>query len=106
MIVKELFPMSHAASWLDEYRLNSTEGGTRLTQTATKPTGPIFGRMLLRLLSPLFKRVSKQLEVAFAQQIEDDFRARGGALKSEFEGTEKQIREAAAAGLKASSGDQ
>jgi hypothetical protein len=106
MIVKELFPMSHDVSWLDEYRLDSTEGGTRLTRTATKPAGPIFGRMLLRLLSPLFKRVSKQLEAAFAQQIEDDFRARGGALKSEFEVTEEQIREAAAAGLQASSGDQ
>ena len=57
-------------------------------------------------LPPLFKRVSKQLEAAFAQQIEDDFQARDGAPKSDLEISPEQIREAAAAGLQASSGDQ
>ncbi len=106
MIVKELFPMSHAVSWLAEYRLDSTEGGTWLTRTSSKATGPIVGRTLLRLLSPIFRRLGKQLFAAFAQQIEDDFRAHGGTLESEVEITGEQIREAAAAGLQASSGGQ
>jgi hypothetical protein len=106
MIVKELFPMSLAVSWLAEYRLDSTEGGTRLNRTISKPTGPIVGRTLLRLLSPVFMRISKQLFAAFAQRIEDDFRARRGALKSEVEVTGEQIREAARVGLQASSGGQ
>jgi hypothetical protein len=106
MIVKELFPMNHAVSWLAEYRLDSTEGGTRLTRTITKPTGPIVGRMLLRMLSPIFMQINKQLFAAFAQRIEDDLQARSRTLKSEAEVTGEQIREAAVASLQASSGSQ
>jgi hypothetical protein len=106
MIVKELFPLSPAVGSLAEYRLVSTEGGTRLTKTITKPTGPVIGRTLLRLLSPIFMRVTKQLFAAFARRIEDDFQARGGALISEAEVTGEQIREAAGVSLRASSGGQ
>jgi hypothetical protein len=99
MIVKELFPMSHEVSWLAEYRLDSTEGGTRLTREITKSAGPLVGRTLLRMLSPVFMQVNKRFFAAFAQRIEDDFRAHGGALKSEAEVTGEQIREAATASL-------
>jgi len=97
MIVKELFPMSHNVSWLAEYRLDSTDTGTRLTRKATKPEGPIAGRTLLRLLWPIFKRVTRQMEAAYVKQIEDDFQARSGDLPVETEITEQQIREAAVA---------
>jgi uncharacterized protein YndB with AHSA1/START domain len=106
MIVKELFPMSHAVSWLAEYRLVSTKGGTRLTRTISKPTGPIIGRTLLRLLSTVFMRITKQLVASFAQRIEDDFQAHSGAPISRAEFTEKQIREAAGVSLQTSSGGQ
>ncbi len=106
MIVKELFPMSHTVSWLAEYRLDSAEGGTRLTRAITKPDGPIVGRTLMRLLWPIFKRVNRQMEAAFVRQIEDDYLARTGSSSTELEITGEQIREAAAAGLQASSGAQ
>lgn len=106
MITKELFPMSHEVSWLAEYRLDPIEGGTRLTGTYSKPTGPFVGRTLLILLSPLFKRIANRLFAAFAQRIEDDYRAHGGRLESEAEVTEEQIREAAAVSLQANSGSQ
>lgn len=106
MIVKELFPMNHAVSWLAEYRLHATAGGTRLVRNATKPAGPVLGRTLLRLLSPLFRQVNKRLFAAFAQRIEDDFRARRGTPKREAEITEDQIRGEAAASLQASPGSQ
>lgn len=107
MIVKELFPMSHEVSWLAEYRLDSIEGGTRLTGTYSKPTGPFVGRTLLRLLfSLLFRRIKKGHFEAFAQRIEDDYQAHGGAFKSEAKVTGKQILESAGASLRASSGGQ
>lgn len=106
MIVKELFPMSHEVSWLAEYRLDSTEGGTRLTRTITKPKGPLVGRTLLRVLSPLLMQVNKRFFAAFAQRIEDDFRAHGGSLKSAAEVTGEQIRESAAVSLQSSSASQ
>jgi hypothetical protein len=106
MIVKELFPMNHAVSWLAEYRLDSIEGGTRLTRTLNKPTGPVLGRTLLRLMSPILVRMTKDFHTSFAQRIEDDYRAHGGMLTSEAEVTGEQIREAAGAGLQASTGSQ
>jgi uncharacterized protein YndB with AHSA1/START domain len=106
MIVKELTPMSHAVSSLVEYRLDSIEGGTRLTRTLNRPTGPVLGRTLLRLMSPILVRITKDFHTSFAQRIEDDYRAHGGMLTSEAEVTGEQIREAAGAGLQASTGSQ
>lgn len=106
MIVKELFPMNHAVSWLAEYRLDSIKGGTRLTRTITKPAGPIVGRTLLRMLSSMFMQINKRLFASFVQRIEGDFRAHSKALKSEAEVTGEQIREAAGVSLQASSGGQ
>ena len=96
----------HAVSSIVEYRLESIEGGTRLTRTMSKPTGPVLGRTLLRLLSPLFMRIIRHFPATFAQRIEDDFREHGGTLISEVEVTGEQIREAAGVGLQASTGSQ
>ena len=57
-------------------------------------------------MKPVFMRATKQLTAALVQQIEDDFQARNGAPKSDLEISTEQIREAAAAGLQASSGVQ
>ncbi len=110
MVVKELFPMSHAVSWLAEYSLESTEKGTRLSRKMTIPAGPILGRTLLRLLMPVFGRINEQLFDAFVQRIEEDFRTNGELLDSELLNgavfSEEQVRQAAGAGLQASSGSQ
>lgn len=107
MIVKELFPMSHAVSFLAEYRLESIEGGTRLTRSMTKPMGPIFWSTLLRLMMPLFRRINEQNFAKFVKQIEEDSRAHGGVsdggpVISGAEITGEQIREAAGASLRPS----
>jgi len=107
MITKELFPMSHAVSWIAEYRLDSIEGGTRLSTKYSKPIGPFFGRTLLRLLFPLlFRRITMGHFEAFAQRIEEDFRTRSKAPENEGQITGEQIRQAAGASLQASTGGQ
>jgi uncharacterized protein YndB with AHSA1/START domain len=104
MILSESSPMSHAISAISEYRLDTTEAGTRLTRMLARPAGPFLGRMLMRLLMPVFGRIGEQSLEAFKLELENDYRAHGEALKSEAEFTGKQIREAAAASLQASSG--
>jgi len=106
MILKELFPMNHAVSWTAEYHLGSIEGGTRLRRAMSKPVGAAVGRTLLRLMTPVFMRVTQKNFEAFARQIEDDYRARGEMPESSNEYTGEQIRQAAGAGLQASSGSQ
>ena len=105
MITREVASYFGGMSAIVEYRLETTEGGTRLTKLFAKPSGPFIGRMLFRLLAPVISRTyQKGVLEAFRLEIENDFRAHNGALKSEAEFTGKQIREAAAASLQASSG--
>lgn len=106
MIVKELFPMNHAVSWIAEYRLEPIKDGTRLTRDITHPVGPLVGRTLIRVLSPLFRQVNKRLFANFKQEIEEDYQAYRGEQKSEANITEEQFRRAAAEGLEASTGGQ
>jgi hypothetical protein len=106
MLVKELFPMSHAVSTLTEYHLDSTEKGTRLTRTIGNPTGPFMWRTLLHLLLPIFRRMTRNHTAAFVRRIEDDFRTHAGSIKADSIITGEQIREAAAAGLHESSSNQ
>lgn len=103
MLLDELFPMSPANSYLSEYRLESIEGGTRLTKVIAKPSGPILGRALMRLLFPLFGRIGKQSMAAFGRQIEEDFRAHSQASGDRPEFTGEQLRLAVATSLQASS---
>ena len=53
MIVRELSPITPSVNWLTEYRLDSTEEGTRLTRSVTRPSGPFTAGMLLKLMMPL-----------------------------------------------------
>jgi len=103
MIVKELSPMFPDIGSISEYRLDSAQGGTILTKTSARPTGPFLGRMLLGLLMPVFSRFLKQAFETFRREIENDFRAHSEALESEAGITEKQIRRAAATSLQDSS---
>jgi len=104
IITRESTDMFRDLSAIVEYRLDSTEGGTRLTKLFAMPTGSFLGRTLIRLLAPIFSRFVKQNLDSFRLEIENNYRAHGEALKSEAEFTGKQIREAAAASLQASSG--
>jgi hypothetical protein len=103
MIVRELSPMFPDIGSISEYRLDSAQGGTILTKTSARPTGPFLGRMLLGLLMPVFSRFLKQAFETFRREIENDFRAHSEALESEAGITEKQIRRAAATSLQDSS---
>lgn len=91
MILSESTPISHAINFIAEYRLDPTEGGTRLTKLIAKPTGPFLGRALIHLLGPVFGRIGEQSLEAFKLEIKNDFRAHNEALKSEAEFTGKQI---------------
>ena len=75
MIVKELSPMFPSTSAISEYRLDSTEEGTRLTKIMAHPTGPFLGRTLIRLLMPVFIRLVNRAFEAFKLEIEKDFRS-------------------------------
>jgi hypothetical protein len=105
MIVKEVPPMLSGLSAINEYRLDSVEGGTKLTKTSAKPTGPILGRMLLRLMMPVFSRILTQAMETFGREIENDYRTHHEVLELEREISGEQIHAAAAAGLQASSGN-
>lgn len=104
MIVKELSPIYPKVGGLSEYRLDSTDGGTILTKTSAKPTGPFVGRMLLYLLMPVFSRFLEQALEKFGRQIENDYRERLRAAEGEAVITGGSIREAAETSLQESFG--
>ena len=102
MIVRELSPLLPEVSAISEYRLDPVEGGTRLTKTSVRPAGPLLGRILLRLLTPVFIPLVKRAFETFKHQIESDYRAHSEALEEEAEITAEQILEAAVDSLRAS----
>ncbi len=106
MIVKEVPPMLSGLSAINEYRLDSIEGGSKLTKTSAKPTGPILGRTLLRLMMPVFSRLLTQAMETFGREIENDYRTHHEAPELEIEFTGEQLRAAAADSLQASAGSQ
>jgi uncharacterized protein YndB with AHSA1/START domain len=106
MIVRELSPMQPEVSAINEYRLDPVEGGTRLTKTSALPAGPLLGRMLLRMLTPVFKRFVQRAFETFKHQIETDYRAHHIAPGAETAFTGERIREAAAEGLRNAAADQ
>lgn len=106
MIVKEVFSMSHATSSLNEYTLESITGGTRLTRRIANPTGPLIGRSLMSLVFLIFRNVPMQGFEAFAQLIEEDYRARSLPPEPEVTFSVESIREAAFESLQASATDQ
>jgi hypothetical protein len=103
MIVRELTPLLPKVSAISEYRLDHVEGGTRLIRTSAKPAGPLFGRILLRLLTPVFIPLVKRAFENFKYQIESDYRAHYEALEEDADITAEQIRESVGDSLRASS---
>lgn len=83
MIVRELSPLLPEVSAINEYRLDPVEGGTRLTKASSRPTGPLLGRLLLRLLAPVFIPIVKRAFETFKHQIESDYRAHRVAPEAE-----------------------
>jgi hypothetical protein len=106
MIVKELSPMFPDLDSISEYRLDSAEGGTILTKTAARPTGPFLSRMLAGLFTPVFRRFLNQAFETFRRDVESDYRAHSKAPGGETELTNEQIREAAGESLRAASSSQ
>ncbi len=102
MITRDSTDVFPGLSMIIEYRLDSTEGGTRLTKLFAKPIGPFLGRTLLRLLAPVFRRFVKQDLESFKLEIEKDFRAHNKTLENEPTFTGEQFREEAAISLQAS----
>jgi hypothetical protein len=101
MILRELTPMFANVSAITEYRLESIEGGTRLTKLFAKPTGPFLGPSIIRLLAPFFRRMVNKSLGAFKLEIEQATRAQGEVLTDMSTYTTKQIRESATASLHA-----
>jgi uncharacterized protein YndB with AHSA1/START domain len=103
IITREVFAMSVSNTYMVEYRLDPTDGGTRLTLTGSKISGPLRGRILYRILTPMFSRVMTRNMASFKQQIENDFREHRDGLESSAGITNESIREAAGAALQTSS---
>ncbi len=106
VIIKQPFPMAPSATMLGEYRLQPRDGGTRLTQTAGKLSGSVRGRLLYKLMRPILPKMALRGMAAFKQRVEDDYQGLPDGLSSDAEIDEGSIREAAAAGLRASSSGQ
>ncbi len=100
MILQELFPMAPKVTWLSEYRLEPIDGGTRFTWTYGEPSGPLWGRLLLKILMPVFSRISRRLFTAFVRQVEEAERAAGAEPGAASAVSPEQIRAAAADGLR------
>jgi hypothetical protein len=106
MIVRELSPLHPKLSAISEYRLEPVDEGTRLTKTSAMPAGPLFGRILLRLLTPVFSSIMKRAFENFKHQIESDYQAHAEAIEEKAEFTAGQIRESAGDSLRTSSAGQ
>jgi Protein of unknown function (DUF2652) len=106
MIVQESSPLHPKVSAISEYRLDPVEGGTRFTKTSAKPAGPLLGRILLRLLTPVFIPLIERAFEAFKHQIESDYQAHSEAIEEKAEITAGQISKSAGDSLRASAGGQ
>lgn len=106
MIVRGVSPLFPEVSALLEYRLAPVNGGTKLTVSTSKITGPLLGRIVLGLLTPVFNAVYRRAMRTFKQEIESDYQARRTPLEEHTQYTSEQIREAAATSLRASSSSQ
>ena len=75
MLVREFAPYFQGVTAIVEYRVDSMEDGTRLTKLFAKPKGSFLGRVLMHIVSPLFKQFSKKSMAAFKVEIENDYQA-------------------------------
>ncbi len=106
MIVKEVAPISPGISAISEYRLDSIEEGTKLTKTSARPAGPLFGRILMRVMTPIFTPMLNRAFAKFKSEIEADYQAHLEAPRSPLEFAEETIRAEAAASLQTAGGSR
>jgi len=102
IVIKQPFPMAQSNTMLGEYRMEAMNGGTRLTASSTKPSGPLSGRLVYTLMRRVIPRMSGRALDNFRQLIEGDYQQRSSVVSSSGDVDQSSIREAAAAGLQAS----
>lgn len=101
VVIQQLIPIPIPnTTILSEYHLVPTKTGTRLVQSGSRPKGPLFGRVLVNLMVPMFsKQVEKNTE-AFKQHIEDDLRQNRGGAENRSDVSAERISEAAETSLR------
>jgi len=102
IVVKQPFPIAPSNTMLGEFRLESREGGTRLTLKLGEISGPLQARLLFKLIRPFLRKTFLRRLDAFKLLVEDDYRQRGEEVGIDAEIGKSSIREAAAAGLQTS----
>jgi uncharacterized protein YndB with AHSA1/START domain len=102
IVIEQPFPMAPSNKMLGEYRLEPSDGGSRLTLRSSKLSGPFAGRLLYRLMRPVLSRFGQKALDAFKSGVEHDYQQLGEEVKIGAEIGQSSIREAAAAGLQAS----
>ena len=73
MLTKETFSNFGDVQAIMEYRLDLTEGGTKLTRLIARPTGKFFGRLMFYLMVPILSRIGRKNMLAFKDEIEEDY---------------------------------
>ncbi len=99
MLTQEVFPLMTANTYLREYRLEPTQGGTRLSITVSKGSGPALGRMLMHIMMTMTTQMANRNMAALKNQIENDSRGRQEGPQNDLHLDVGLIREAAAASL-------
>lgn len=100
IIMQSLVPIPIRETYaIMEYRLVPTESGTQLIQIFSKPSGPLFGRILVKLVLPMTEKQGQKDIEAFKQHIESDLTSKRGGLPVVQLMQEGRIKEAAAASI-------
>jgi uncharacterized protein YndB with AHSA1/START domain len=102
IVIEQPFPMAQSNTMLAEYRLEPRKGGTRLALRSSELSGPVPGRLLFKLMRPIMSKMVMGQMDAFKQRLEDDYRQWREGVVSDAEIANSLIREAAEAGLQAS----
>jgi uncharacterized protein YndB with AHSA1/START domain len=104
MTTSEVAAILPSLTSMVKYQLESVEGGTKLTKIMSQPTGPFLARMILSLLVPVFSRFGKKTMKRFGLEIEQTANLNTGAQTAQPAVDEANIRDAAAASLRAVEG--
>ena len=95
-----MFPRN---SIISETRVETIEGGTKLTRKFASGPGPFLGRAFVRIFSLFIGGTIKKSLTNFKDTIESEYQAQQTSPDRDVDITEEQIREAASKGLTASS---
>jgi hypothetical protein len=100
MVIQQLIPIPIPnTTCLVEFQLIPNNSGTRYVHKASKPEGPLFGRLMAKLMLPMMNKNMKiQLE-AFKKQVEDQGGGDWSNLIIRREVSSETIREAAKTSL-------